>query len=144
MRLFLVICILASQVNAFAQDKIEYVFDQNTDTEIRKFLKTTYDKDTLSKFYFILSQESARDGYAHTKLYIGVYKDSPIYFVNAIIQASSRIYKYAGIQIPICFDYDFRFISYGQNKRGVVRKTLTGEVFSIEFSKDDEIIKTGY
>jgi hypothetical protein len=141
--LFLFTAIVIS-TSVFAQDKIEYVFNRNTDGEIKKFLNTQIKKDSLKKFYFILSRGSTKDDYSNFHLSIGVYKDATLDFLDNIIRASSRVYKFDKIQIPICFDYDFSFIGYGQDKRGVPRKHLTGEDYYIEFSTSDKIIKTGY
>jgi hypothetical protein len=143
MRVFFFLSFLIIGSSVFAQGSIEYVFNKNVDREIKSFLTRQAKKDSLNKFYFILSRESKNDC-NHYKLYIGIYKDAPLGFVNDIIKASSRIYRLDRTQVPICFDYDFDFIGYGEGKRGITRKNLVGELFYVEFSKDDKVLKTGY
>ncbi|SRR5260221_2958417 len=144
MKLLFIISILIASLDAAAQNKLEYVFDKNTDAEIQNFLKAQISKDSLRKFYFILAHGLTEKNFDNHVLFIGVYKDSPLEFVNNIIKTSSRFYKCDKTQIPISSDYDFSFIGYGRNKRGITRRNIVGEMFFIEFSNNDEIVRKGY
>lgn len=144
MRAIILIYLLVINADVFAQGKLEYVFDRNADNEIKAFLRTEIGKDSSKKFYFVLSHESTEKSCGNYKLFIGVYKDAPLEFLSNIIKTSSRFYKFGDTQIPICFDYDFNFVGYGQNSKGVTRKNFVGEMFYIEFSNRDKIISKGY
>ncbi|HEY8937228.1 MAG TPA: hypothetical protein VIM65_18505 [Cyclobacteriaceae bacterium] len=142
MRTFLFFSLLLIGTGVYAQISIEYVFNKNTDREVKKFLAIQVKNDSMNRFYFILSRETTDCN--NYKLYIGIYKDAPLGFVNDIIKASSRFYRFDRTQIPICFDYDFDFIGYGEGKRGITRKNLVGDFFYVEFSRNDKILKAGY
>ena len=144
MKFILTVFLLVGGYASLSQNKTEYVFYKNLAKKVADFLNGQIDRDSSNQFYFILDHSSSEKNGDAMKLFIGTYKVAPIYVINDIIKVSSRYYKFKGKEIPICFDYDFRFISHGKSDKGNLRMSPTGETFCIEFSKTDRILGSGY
>jgi len=139
--IFLSALLSASTCSSQGKD-IEYQFDKNLDDAVVSFLNKEMKDAPQVKFYFIISR--ANENRENFCLYIGTYRDAPLDFIGRILQSTHRIYHFNQVQIPICFDYDFEFIGYGNDKRGITRTALTGELYYIEFKKGDKIVRSGY
>jgi hypothetical protein len=138
-----VLLVLFAFGKTLAQDNfIEYTFDKNIDEEVKSYLRKEIALDPASKFYLEITTGGERDG-GNYFVFIGKYKDRPLDFIYDIISKSNRFYKCDNLKIPICFDYDFKFIGYGSGKRGVTRKAHTGNSYFIEFSTKGKVINKG-
>ena len=80
------------------------------------------------------------------KLFIHTYSASPSKAIQDLISTTKRYYLFDGKKIPILFDYDFAFVSYGEDDKGrPVRKLFMNHAYSIEFEpRGGKIVNTGY
>jgi hypothetical protein len=136
--------VLMGEISFSQENFIQYTFDKELDEAIRSHLGSQLASDSTRKFFFTISRSSDGKNCDNHLLFIDTYTDRPLYFVYDIISKSTRYYLFDGRKIPICFDYDFQFIGYGSNKRGITRKHVTGNPYFIEFiGSSGKVIRKG-
>lgn len=110
----LVIVLVLESIQSFGQtEKLVYYFPPNVNIEIDKYLDSKINIDKNQNQYLVISSDS-----------IGIYTVKIQEFSNdnhgvlRIINSTNRFYQFESHYIPIIYDYDFKFLSYGKDSKG--------------------------
>jgi len=128
---------------AYAQ-QVQYTFSKEVDKEIDSYIEKLYSSNRDIKFYIEVSTIWIGDNKGNFEISIGDYSDNnpPSMLVASLISNSNHFYLNGETKIPIFFDYDSAFISYGTDSKGrVVRKELMLHTFTIQFNRKGQIKK---
>lgn len=141
-----VLILVLSFNNGYCQDigRIEYVFSKQVNEFLDEKISFYKENNPDWNLYFVLNRVTWVEERGNYLISIGAYKDKPFEVEEDLLKKSVHYYKSSTLQIPIIFDYDFAFTSYGVDSKGrVVRKNITGAgVFYIEFNRNGEIVET--
>lgn len=126
-----------------AQNYMEYIFPQRVNEAIDEKI-FSYEEHPGWSFYLIISRVSHGEGASNYQLFLESYKGDLPGVVAGLIEKTNRYYQSKNTRIPIIFDYDYVFTSFGTDRHGrVIRKNMTGSGYLIEFDKNGEIVRTG-
>ena len=126
---------------SYSQSEIEYKFSKDVEMALNERLNT-YGDNQEWKFYLTIGRVLYQDDCGNFQLYVGTYKDKPLEVIESLISRSIHYYRtLEGKKIPIIFDYDYAFTSFGVDDKGrVIRKNVTGNDFVIEFDRNGKLI----
>jgi|SRR6218665_105446 len=138
----LLIGIIGCQRLYSQENKIEYVFPGKVNRAINSRLSLY--KEPEYKFYIIIGNVFFSKDCGNYQLSIGAYRDTPNEVIKKFIDQNNRYYKYEELMVPVIFEYDFSFASFGRDSKGrVIKKDITSNSNSyvIEFNVSGEIVR---
>ena len=125
---------------------VKYFFSKPVNEEIDKYIKARLESNPGLSFYLTVFRQTQFKEAGNYQVFVGSYENEPTEPVSKLLKASGgRYYLYDESKIPILFDYDFAFVSWGEDEKGrPLRKNVMQHSFFIEFSqRTGKIVRTG-
>ncbi len=131
-----------------AQNHLEYVFPENVQNELNKYILAQLDNELSQEFYVIVHQDYDQNLGNTYRVYVRTRSESLSEDVKYLLDNSNRIIKMHSKIIPVILEEDFKFLAFGYGKRGdkeyPIRLRIISESFAIHFKPTGEIIKVGW
>lgn len=143
--LIVLICLVSISCSA-QEDGVKYFFSKDVNSEIDRYIKKVTESSELNGFYLTVFKHKYPNEVNNHVVYIKSYEDAPPSSFEKLIRISRRYYLYNKEKIPVIFDYDFEFISYGEDPKGrPLRKIdMNHSYYFIEFNTKGKIVETGH
>ena len=145
MKILLLTFLLFLCTSCFSQEKgVKYFFSKEVNARINDHIKEA-SVENENKFYITVRRRTRFENKGNYVVYVNAYKDQPAEFIEELIKVTGRYYLYENQKIPIVFDYDFDFISYGGDEKGrPLRKLdMNHSYLFIEFDPKGKVVETG-
>ncbi len=127
---------------AYGQERsIHYVFPKKVQHLLEGYIKDKLSENPSQSYYCVIYSDEQKQTF---KLAVQSYAEADDTAFKDAVKASNRVVLIDSYILPVMFELDYTFISYGERNGRHIRKHLIYEhPYWIRFDKSGEILKCG-